>query len=244
MAMTKKDRKEVESLICKVLDTLDPTEQNSNFYKEKFAHMSDSQFFQFFKQDFSIKFQARLFEIEPTMDQIVNALKILNVPLMEKITLPFIYKNKDGKPVETNYEAMVVYSPIKKVKQFIAKKNSMSTDIDKRDMKSGFLLDRDKNGNTSSREMECLAVMGCMETMRELATYRADAMNAKTEFYNQINTTGMVSQKDVSVNLDVSLSRNMLNAYLLGALIKSNLVNEEDYLPRTLKNKQKKTQRQ
>ena len=69
-------------------------------------------------------------------------------------------------------------------------------------------------------------------------------MNAKTEFYNQINTTGMVSQKDVSVNLDDSLSRNMLNAYLLGALINSNLVNEEDYLPRTLQNKQKKTQRQ
>lgn len=239
-----KARKQVEELIYKTLDTLDPTEQNSDFYKEKFAKMNDKEFMDFFKQDFSIKFQTRLFEVEPKMDQIVKALDNLKVPLMEKITMPFLYKNKAGDPVSTNYEALVIYSPMKKVKQFIAKKNSMSTNISKRDMKSGLLLDVDKNGNTSSREMECLAVMDCPETIRELSTYRADAMNAKSEFYGMINTVGMVSQSDVDVTVDDSLSRNLLNSYLLGALINSNLVNEEDYLPSTLKSKERKTQRQ
>ena len=60
-------------------------------------------------------------------------------------------------------------------------------------------------------------------------------MNAKSKFYNQINTTGMVSQKDVPVENDDSLARNLISSYLLGAHINSNLVNTEDYLPRTLK---------
>ena len=238
-----KARKQVEALIYQVMDKLDHTEQNSSFWKAKFAKMSDTEFLSFFKQDFSMKFQIKLFEIEPSMDDIISALKILNVPLMEDINFGFIYKNKDGVPVETLHEALVVYSNMKKVKQFIAKKNSMSTNISKRDMKSGFLMDVDKNGNTSNREMECLAVMGCTETMRELSTYRADAMEAKSQFYNQINTLGMVSQKDVDVNIDDSLSRNLLNTYLLGAHINSNLVNEDDYLPITLKQRTRRTQR-
>ena len=238
-----KARKQCEELICKVMDKLDPTEQNSEFWKKKFARMNDKQFHDFFKQDFPLKFQMKIFEIEPKMEQIVAALKIINVPLMENISLGFLYKNEKGEPVETINEALVVYSNMKKVKQFIAKKNSMSTNISKRDMKSGFLLDVDKNGNTSSREMECLAVMGCDETIRELSTYRADAMDAKSRFYNQINTTGMVSQKDVEVTKDDSLARNLLNSYLLGAHINSNLVNEEDYLPITLSQRSRKTQR-
>lgn len=238
-----KARKEVEELIYKTLDAVDPTEQNSSFYKEKFAKMTDTEFMQFFQQDFSVKFQMKLFEIEPKMSQIKKGLDVLKVPLMEKLNLPFVYKNIQGVPVKSE-EALVIYVPIKKMKQFISKKNSMSTNISKRDMKTGLLLDIDKNGNTSDREMECLAVMGLDNTIKELSTYRADSMEAKTEFYNSINTTGMVSQKDIKVGKDDSLSRNLLNTYLLGAVLNSNLVNEEDYLPYTLKDKERKTQRE
>lgn len=239
-----KERKEVEEMVYKFLDTLDPTEQNSGFYKDKFARMNDTEFKEFFKQPFAIKFQIKLFEIEPNMNQITKALNLIKVPLMEKISMPFMYRDANGVPITTLYEALVIYPPIKKMKQFISKKNSMSTNTSKRDMKTGLLLDIDKNGNTSDREMECLAVMDCPETMKELSTYKADAMDAKSEFYNTINTTGMVSMKDVPVSIDDSLSRNLMNTYLVGCLINSNLVNEGDYLPITLKDKDRKTQRE
>lgn len=238
-----KARQQVEEKVYKFLDICDPTEQNSAFYKQKFAKMDDKQFLEFFKQDFAIKFQMKLFEIEPKINQIVKALEYIGVPLFEKIHLPFLYKNQDGDPV-CSEEAIVIYAPLKKMKQFIGKKNSMSTNISKRDMKTGLLLDIDKNGNTSDRELECLAVMGLDATMKELTTYKADAMESKSEFYNMINTTGMVSQQDVKVSKDDSLSRNLLNTYLLGALLNSNLVNEEDYLPYTLKGKERKTRRE
>ena len=39
-----KKRKEVEEMVYKVMDLLDPTKQNSQFYKAKFAKMNDKQF--------------------------------------------------------------------------------------------------------------------------------------------------------------------------------------------------------
>lgn len=238
-----KKRKEVEEMVYKVMDLLDPTQQNSQFYKAKFAKMNDKQFMNFFSQDFPLKFQTRLFEIEPSMKQISDALDYIHVPMIEQMNLPFEYRSKDGTPVKSD-DALILYVPIRKVKQFLSKKNSMSTNISNRDMKSGLLQTVDKNGNTSDREMESLAVMGLDASMKELATYRADSMNAKDEFYSMINTTGMVRQSDVDVETSDSLARNELNVYLLGAALNSNLINEGNYLRHTLTSRGRKTERE
>ena len=238
-----KKRKEVEELVYKVMDILDPTQQNSQFYKAKFAKMNDKQFIKFFSQDFPLKFQIRLFEIEPTMKQISDALDYIHIPMIEQMNLPFEYRSKDGTPVKSD-DALILYVPIRKVKQFLSKKNSMSTNISNRDMKSCLLQTVDKNGNTSDREMESLAVMGLDASMKELATYRADSMNAKDEFYSMINTTGMVRQSDVDVETSDSLARNELNVYLLGAGLNSNLINEGNYLRHTLTSRGRKTERE
>lgn len=238
-----KKRKEVEEMVYKVMDLLDPTQQNSQFYKAKFAKMNDKQFMNFFSQDFPLKFQTRLFEIEPSMKQISDALDYIHIPMIEQMNLPFEYRSKDGTPVKSD-DALILYVPIRKVKQFLSKKNSMSTNISNRDMKSGLLQTVDKNGNTSDREMESLAVMGLDASMKELATYRADSMNAKDEFYSMINTTGMVRQSDVDVETSDSLARNELNVYLLGAALNSNLINEGNYLRHTLTSRGRKTERE
>ena len=238
-----KKRKEVEEQVYKVMDILDPTKQNSQFYKAKFAKMNDKQFIKFFSQDFPLKFQIRLFEIEPTMKQISDALDYIHIPMIEQMNLPFEYRDKNGTPVKSD-DALILYVPIRKVKQFLSKKNSMSTNISNRDMKSGLLQTVDKNGNTSDREMESLAVMGLDASMKELATYRADSMNAKDEFYSMINTTGMVRQSDVDVETSDSLARNELNVYLLGAGLNSNLINEGNYLRHTLTSRGRKTERE
>ena len=62
-------------------------------------------------------------------------------------------------------------------------------------------------------------------------------MDAKNSFYNQINTTGMVSLNDVEIKNSDSIARNLLSAYLLGAHIQSNLINIDYLLPRTIKYK-------
>ena len=89
-------RKKVEERVYKVLDILDPTHKNSDFYKQKFARYNDKEFIQFFKQDFTIKYQVEVFKTEPNMEKVKKALDYLGVPMLEKISLPHLYTDENG----------------------------------------------------------------------------------------------------------------------------------------------------
>lgn len=230
-------RLKAEKLVYTVMDKLDPSGQNTQYYKEKFSKMSDAQFIKFIENPLAFKFQTKLFEIEPTMDDIYKAADELKVPLMEKVELPYLYE-KDGKAIKSP-EALVIYCNLKKMKQFITKKNAMSTNIAERDMKTGLLVSFDKNGKTSDREIESLAVMSLDKTLQELTHAKADSMNAKSAMYSSINNTGQVSLEELPEDITDSLSRNYLNAYLIGSQLLTNLVSDDYYLPITLKNKQR-----
>lgn len=242
MELTKKKREEVEALIFQVFDAIDPSKTNTEHYKKLFASMTNEQFLKFVSLRLPYRYHEKPFVTEPDMNDIEKGCNILEIPLMEKLNLPYLYVNKDGKPVQSK-EAMVIYIPIKKVKQFITKKNAMSVDISQRDMKTGLLTGFDKNGKTSDREFEALAVMGLENTMTEFARPKADAMKAKNQMNNTINTTGMVSLEDITIDEDDSLAKNLLSTYLIGSLLNSNLINQDYYLPITLKNKKKQVER-
>lgn len=242
MAITKKQRYEIESLIYSVFDTLDKTKTNSEHYKKLFAKMDDKEFEKFISLKFPYRFHITPFKIEPQMHDIKKACDKLNIPLFEKINLPYLYENEKGEPVSSK-ECLVGYVHHKKVQQFITKKNAMSIDVSQRDMKTGLLTWFDKNGKTSDREMESLAVLGLENTMKEFAKPRADAMKSKNAMYNIINTSGMVSLDELPDEIDDSLSKNLLNTYFIGAHISSNLINQDYYLPYTMKNKQKQIQK-
>ena len=236
MAITKDKRLKVEKKIYDVMNIMDPTGQNTEYYKKKFAKMSDKEFVEFFKQDFPLKFQTKVFEVDPKMTDILKLLHFLKVPVTEKVSMPFLYRNKDGVPV-TSQPMLVVYLPIKRLKQMVQKKTGYSVNISKRDYKTGLLIDTDKNGNSTDREFESLVVLGWDNTLKELATYRADAMQAKNAAYTEINNKGMLSQKEIDLEDDDSISRNLISAYLIGSHLASNLVMTDLYLPRTLKKK-------
>lgn len=242
MAIDKKTREDVEVFICQFYDALDKTGLNTEYWKDKFAHMSDYQFEKWLNKKYPLTMQHRAFEIEPVFADFENAAKVIGIPLLEKIYTPYLYENKDGVPVNTK-ECVIMYLHLKKVQQMLTKKNHISIDIDKRDFKTGRLLDEDKSAQTSDRESEALAVMGLYRTMDEFSTIKADAMDAKSQAYNQISQTGGLSQEDYSVTKTDSIARNTISVYLLGCHINSNLVNEEDYTPYTLKDKEKKISR-
>ena len=236
MAVNKKTIENVKEKIFKAFKIIDETGQNTEYYKKKFAKMSDQEFINFFKQDFPLKFQTKIFEVDPKIHQVLNLLKFLKVPITEKVTMPFLYRNKDGEGVSTQ-PILIVYLPLKRMKQMVQKKVGYSTNISKRDYKTGLLIDTDKNGNSTDREFESLAIQEFDYALREVMYYRADSMKAKNEFYNSINTVGIVSQKDIGVENQDSIARNLISAYLLGSHIRSNLILEDDYLPRTLQKK-------
>lgn len=238
-----KQRLEAERLIYQVFDALDPDGENTDFYKEEFASMSDTQFLKFISNDFPFVYQTKAFK-EPVMEQIDAAAKILNVPIVESVYAPHNYRNLDGKPIKTA-ECLVVYLPLKRMKQLLTKKNGMSINIKTRDMRSGLLTGVDKNGKESDKEFECLTIAGLDNTMKEFSRSRADSMGDKSAMLNTINVLGQVSLTDLPDELTDSLSKNLLSTYFIGAQLLTNLIVDPNtyFLPKTLKDKQNKIER-
>ena len=239
MAITPEKRKQAEKLIYDTFDALDKTGANTEHYKQLFAEMSDDQFYKFAQRRLPYRMTQELFKIEPTMSDIFEAFKVLDKPLIEKLKLPYLYKNADGVPIESK-ECLVLYIHLKRMKQMLSKKTNTAMEIANRDMKTGLLLSDDKGGKESDREFETLAIMNLDYTMDEFIGPKADAMRAKSEMYNTISSKGFVSEKDIRLDKDDSLARNMMNVYLLGCNIHSNLIDEDYMTPLTLKNKQQK----
>lgn len=236
-----KKRQEAESLIYRVLDAADITKTNSDYYKKLFSKMNDEEFEQFCRRRLPFRFHQEIFKIEPKMYEIIEAFKVLDKPLLEKVKVPHYYVNSEGIPVETQ-ECLVIYIHLKRMKQMLTKKNSTAIDIDKRDMRTGLLTGSDKGGKETDREFESLAVMGLEYTMDEYARPKADAMAAMAQMSNTIMNKGYVSVNDLDIAKDDSIAKNTLNVYLLGAHIASNLVDIDYITPHTAKNKQKKVE--
>ena len=235
-------RLKAERLVYEVMDILDKSGRNTDFWKEEFSKMSDAQFKSYISNDFPFYFQTGAFK-EPSMKQIVQALDKINVPLLERLYMPYKYKDKNGRPMKTK-ECLVVYLPIKRMKQLLTKKNGMSISTKTRDMKTGLLTGVDKNGKESDREFESLAICGLDNSIKEFSRSRADSMEDKSVMNNTIKNLGQVYLKDLPDDPADSLSKNLLSAYFIGAQLYTNLVNEDYMTPYTMSLKNKKIERE
>ena len=226
-------REKAEALIYKVFDTLDNSHTNSDYYRELFAKMSDEEFTKFCKRRLPFRYQSTAFERELNPKKCIDALKSINVPVLEELKLPSIYTNSDGIPVSNSNKCMVGYLNLKKLKQIATKKSGYNTDITTRNPKTGQIVGNAK-AVESDRELESLILQNMDNTIREFTRAKADDMEAKNKMYNQINTTGQVSLKDLDSDKSNQVARNTVDVYLIGSGIMSNLL-EKDYMtPYTL----------
>ena len=241
--VTAKQRKEAEELLYSVLDKVDSTKTNSNYYREIFAKMDNAQFYKFWERRLPIRFHYEIFKVEPKMDEIVDAFKILKKPLIERVNLPHVYVDpRTGKPVQSQ-PCMIIYIHIKRMKQMLAAKSHIASSAEKRDMKTGLLSGEDKAAKNTDREFEALAAYGLDYNMDEFSRMRADSLNAAAQADQTIADKGYLSEKDYVVEKDDNLAKNMLNVYLIAANIHSNLVDEQYMTPFTARNKQRAVER-
>lgn len=233
-----KQREKAEELIYAVFDAADTTHTNSDYYKKLFSNMSDDDFYEFCKRRLPFRFHTQVFKVEPKMYDIVDAFKILKKPLLERVKLPYVYTNDKGEPIESE-ECLVIYIHLKRMKQMLTKKNHTSINIEKRDMKTGLLTSDDKGGKETDKEFESLATMGLDYTMDEFARPKADAMDAMAQMSNTILAKGYVSMEDLNITRNDSIGKNLLNAYLIGAHLHSNLIDIDYVTPLTAKKNKK-----
>lgn len=238
MAITPVKRKQMEDTIYKVFDALDPTKTNSTKYRGIFKKMSDTQFDSFFKQFFADEDQYLTLDVvdyerDLTIEDVERAAKVLGVPLFEKVIVPYVNRDTEN-PVITKVEVPVGYVHIKRVQQFLSKKNTTSTEIGSRSALTGQVVGKDKNARDSDSENFALVTIDAKDTLREFMGPRADDMVMKNEMYSSIAQKQFVSLDTLTSDTDNKATLNALDVHLIGMGIKSDLVTDGMVLKKTL----------
>lgn len=241
--ITPEIRAKCEALIYKTFSAIDPSGANTQYYQQLFANMSDAQFTKLISGRLPFRYHVAPFDNEPKMPDIFKAFKVLNKPLLEKVKLPYLSKNSDGNPIESQ-ECLVGYLNIKRLKQMLTKKNNTALEIANREMKlTGKLQSTDKGGLEGNKEFEGAMALGLENVTAEYARVKAASMKAKAEAYNIINVKGEVSFDDIDTDKTDSISKNAMNVYLIGANLHSNLIDEDYYTPHSLERQARRIER-
>lgn len=221
-------RKAMEDLIYTFFSAIDKSGSNTKNYKDIFSPMSDAKFTAFFKQFFADDMQYLVlnivdYERSVTMDDIERAAKVLKVPLYEYVYIPHITGDRKN-PTITKERVPVGYINIKRTQQTVAKKNGLSTNIDKRSAITGQVVRADKNGRESDLENIMLTSLGLTNTLKELNGPRADDLVAKQEMLQSINTKGYVNLDELTDDIGNKTTLNTVDTYFLGMSLKTDLV--------------------
>ena len=234
----KKKRQEMEDLIYGFFDLFDPTGRNTEYYRNKFKVMDDNQFDKYFKLLFAQDdpyLTATMVDYENPIkiENIEKAAEFLNVPLFERVVLPYASSDPNN-PVITKHECMVGYLNIKRLQQINFKKLGLSTDVSERNMITGQVTGHDKNSRNSDAETTALLTVGANASLKEFMSARADDMVMKKEMNQKILRDGYVSMADLTDKLVNKTTLNSASVFFLGAGIMNDLITNDYLLPKTV----------
>lgn len=236
MASISEKRKKFMDHLLKVMNLLDPTGQNANNYQEKFEKMTDQQFDQYIRKFFKDEKQNFYLEIveyerDLTIENIEKCAKYMNVPLLERIALPYLTNDPDN-VITTPYPVPVGYIHEKRMQQTLMKKSAGSTDIKTRSVLTGQVTGEDKNARNSDLETYSLAAIKAMNALQEFMGPRADNTKAKLEMYNDIAKNGYVSLLDLDLKDPYNKTAlNTFSTYYIMQGIQTNLIGDINKIP-------------
>lgn len=231
------NRKEIEKLIYDTYDALDPSGTNTNKMKNMFEPMTDKQFEEFFKRflkNDQEQFTLDIVEFEHDLkfEYCEKAAKILNIPLMEYIYLPHLTMDKKH-VIVSKERCLTGYINVKRTQQFLYKKNGLSINNEKRSSTTNQVVDKDKNARDSDIEASMLVSLGADHILQEFHGPRADDMVMKRQMNQSIATKGYVVLDELDNVSTNKVTLNTVNTYLLGMMLKSDMVTDSYILPRT-----------
>ena len=242
--MSSRARTEIQKIVLKVFDALDRTGSNSEKHRKMFGSMDDKAFDKWVKallkdDDAYIQLEVMPFKNEPTINDIEKAAKVLGVPLEENVYFPHEGGTSDdgGKePVRTARKVPVGYIHVCRLQQILAKKNSYTTNVDRRNQLTGQVVADSKIARNSEHETAALITMEADGIVRELMGPRSDNRGKKLAMYNAIGRDGFVNQDEIEEHGTVldNASLVMADVFLTGAGLKTDLLAEGDRLVLTL----------
>lgn len=234
-------RKEFMEYLCKVMDILDPSGENSKLYHNLFDKMSDKEFDSYIREFFedekaNFYLEVVEFERDLTLDNIIKCSEFMKVPLLERVAIPYLNYDKDNVTV-TPYPVPVGWIHEKRMQQTLLKKNAGSIEIKNRNPKTGQVTNEDKNARNSDVETFSLIALEADEALKEFMGPRADNMKSKNEMYNLISKNGFVALEDLSNDPEDKVAINTLDVYFTMQGLRTNIVSPMDLIPSPRKKK-------
>lgn len=231
------NRKEIEQLIYDVFDAIDPSGTNTQKYRSHFEGMSDAEFEKFMKSFLKNDEEQFIldiveFEHDLSMDKCEKAAKVLGIPLMEYVYMPWLTMDKEN-VVVSKEKCLVGYINVKRPQQMVHKKNGISISNTKISALTNQVVDHDKNARDSDIEASMLVALGADEILKELHGPRADDPVMKREMNQSIATKGYVSLEDLTNSPTNKVTLNTINTFLLSMGLKSDIVTDSYILPKT-----------
>lgn len=223
-------RVKVTKLIVDSLNLVDRTKLNSNKYEKFLNNMNDVEFKKYmddFTNDPEKNFYLELLpnKNEPSIYDIEKLLTKLKIPKEEYV----YYKDNGFKddPIRSREKCSVGYVNVRRLQQILSKKNTYSLDIDNRNTKTGQVSGDAKIARISDAELYGLTVFQADAAIKEFYSARADNMVAKNDMYSKISKYGYVYLDELNTDITKNQTLNTINTYLLGAGIKSDLVEDD-----------------
>lgn len=228
MAINKATRTKMENLVYDTFAALDPSKVSADKYKNLFKKMSDTEFEKYFKTIFNNEDEYLVLDIVDyertvTIENIEKAAKVLDIPLFERVAMPFLSPD-ENQPVLSKYEVPVGYIHCKRVQQFLRKKNATSTDIAMRSALTGQVMGKDKNARDSDQENYALVTLGAENILKELMGPRADDPVMKDQMYSNIAKNGYVTLDELDSDVKNKVTLNTIDVFFMGMGINTDLV--------------------
>ena len=235
MADIKSKRLQIESLVYRTMNALDPSGSNTGKYKAMFSKMNDAAFSKWVTQFLAdpkanIRLDIEEFDKSKTLkyENVEKAAKQMNLDLYEYVYMPHVSSNPN-RPVRTRTPVLVGYLNIKTVQQLQTKKSTgVINDLDRDDL-TGIAKGTSKGGTFSGIENEILIGLGADNVLSEVCGVRGDNMVEYENMLEKISESGSCSLKDIKTN---SLDKPTLlktDLFLKAMGIKTDIVSEAYY---------------
>lgn len=235
MADIKTKRLQIETLIFRTLNLMDPSGENTNKYKALFQSMNDAKFSQWVTQFLAdpkanIRLDIEEYDKRKTLkyENVEKAADAMNLKLYEYVYLPHVSSNPN-RPIRTRTPVLVGYLNIKTVQQLQTKKSTgVINDLDRDDL-TGIAKGESKGGTFSGIENEILIGIGADNVLSEICGVRGDNMIEYENMLEKISESGSCKLGDIKTN---SLDKPTLlktDLFLKAMGIKTDIVSEAYY---------------
>lgn len=187
-------RKAAQDKILSIVNAMDHSGANNEYYTKLFDSLSDKEFDDYMKRirdkkDILPFYAANMVQHVKVKD-LIKVAKSINLKLFERIRL---YDPVTDSFYYTPREQMIVQLPVRKMSQFIDHKLSVAEGDSKIDTLSGQVCKPDQAGSISQIEIQTLYARGLKNTIRELAKFRGGDVVAFADFKRELEEQGATS---------------------------------------------------